>query len=355
MRGLFTKRSAAGMALLAVLACAPGASASITYNTPVGSNTEWDNNTNFPVSASAVFTMSAGFFTVTLTNFTGDTFYNSQNLSGITFNLDNGGPALTNVASSTVTNGSVAVVNPGGGSTTASGTPLAANTAVSTSNASVSWFLENLLTNGSFGQATTSGVNGSGNENVGQNAYVFATAGSSTYNGVNSIVGSGNALGQFDGINPVGSCPSNNCNSGNPIVGSYFGTAQATQQMIFHTVTFTITNASVTTNTNVSNVFFMFGPDGPDADDMVGGQLVSSVPEPASFVLGATGLFLILALRLWHSGFRFSAVSETPFQSALMVEAFAPASSESTSVSRMAKLSRFAARFKRGSSHDRTT
>jgi len=131
MRGLFTKRSAAGMALLAVLACAPGASASITYNTPVGSNTEWDNNTNFPVSASAVFTMSAGFFTVTLTNFTGDTFYNSQNLSGITFNLDNGGPALTNVASSTVTNGSVAVVNPGGGSTTASGTPLAANTAVS--------------------------------------------------------------------------------------------------------------------------------------------------------------------------------------------------------------------------------
>lgn len=280
------------------LALAPASLAStITYGTPSGSVTETDTNptpTDFPANATATFAFSTNTVTITLTNLESDTFFDSQNLSGIAFSL--GG--TTSVGNSTAaSNGTANVINPGGTGSTASAHPITENTTPTVGNNELSttspdWNLLQVGGSGSFNGVA-----------VATNTYIAGiSAAGPGWKGINSIVG----LGPFDGVNPLGSggCPNSDCNSGNPIVsptspdvGS--GYHQATQQMIYGSVTFTLDITGVTSSTTINGpVSFIFGPDGPDADDFITGQVVT--PEPSAFYLCGIGLATILLIRFWR-------------------------------------------------------
>jgi hypothetical protein len=272
------------------------ASASVTYYTPAGSVTETDNGTNFPVAASVTFTFGNGTVTITLTNLESNTFFDSQNLSGVSFDVFQGATPLTSGAS-TATATNVPVLNDGGA------TNIVKNTAITLGSNTINWTVANIGTNGSFGSGNATGSGGS--VNLGLDAFVLGISGSgSGWNGTNSIIGATNGSGVYTGT-PEGNsiCTvSFQCNSGNPIAGAFGSLAQATEEFVYNSLSVTFAITGVTPTSTVSNVNFIFGPDGPDADDFVAG----ATPEPVSFVLAGFGIVMIAALRLWQARFRFS-------------------------------------------------
>lgn len=312
------------------------------YGTPSGSVTETDNSTNFPVNATVNFVMGNGTITVTLSNLEGNTFFDSQNLSGIAFGLNGG--STTSFTGTAASGSSTDVINPGGTGSTASAHPITENTTPTTGNSELanitpSWALSNVGSGGTFDGQT-----------VGANEFVLAIAsGSGSWNGVNSIVGTG----PYNGINPVGQCPGagaggigGSCNSGDPIVtptspsvGS--GYTQALEEMIYGSVTFTLNITGVTTASTITGpVTFIFGPDGPDADDLVTGQF--ETPEPAAFYLCGAGLLTIVVLRFWRLRHRLAFAALQPFAGAIpetmIEESFEPQAGRSASRMRAAAL-----------------
>lgn len=317
--------------------------------------TETDNGTDFPIDATATFTFSNNQVIVTLTNTTGtwsNPFYDSQNLSGISFQIYNNGTLLsagcgssgysagasycTENSSISATNsagtGNAQVVNSGGvagsGAThpgISTVNPLGTSSVPNpVTNVAVSWGLFNIGTAGSFGSGTVAG--GSGNVAAGADAFVLAISGSSAWNGTNSIVSAPDGT-KYTNKNPVGTCPVSgspatpNCNSGQPIAGNYYqnGTLvnyQATEQMIYSTATFTFNITGVTANSYVNNVYFIFGPDGPDEDDWA-----ASSPEPSSYILGGTGILVIVFLRLWRNRARFATANPVSVEMAASMKA----------------------------------
>jgi len=333
------QQSGLGLLFVFALAWVPSARAnSINYD--ITGITEWDDDTDFPASATVDFMFTNNQIVVTITNTDGNTFFSSEAVSGISFTLFNGGTPVTDTAltSSVQTDtSSVSVVNPGGtgsaGGSTVSAHPLIENSTPTTTNGtlvlnqSLNWYLQNIGTAGSFGSATpaATGTGSNATIGIGTDAFILANAaGSSTYDGTNSIIGSGNASGQFTGTNnSPGPCPTGTtddmCNSGEPIVSptsNAVGSAyyQATQQFILDSATFTLSVPGVTSTTTVGTIFLILGPDGPDYDDFL------EAPEPSAYLLGAFGILFIALFRMWRNGtflslaqrLRTSAVSLDP-------------------------------------------
>lgn len=281
------RRQAVLLPILSVLALLPAKAGTIyTYTTPPGGITETDNGTDFPVNATITFTVNNGSLTVTLMNNEANPFFNAQNISALSFQLTNGSNLLNALSGSTTTAVGTPVVNDGGASN------IVQNTAVTPANASVTWYLENLGGSGAFGSGNTTGSGSS--VNLGSDAFILSAQSGGIMSSLDSIIGPTNGSGVYTGT-PEGTttCTVNfMCNSGNPIAAQFGSGSMYTQDMhefLYNSVTFTFSVPGLTTSYFPQNVVLGFGPDGPDADDLITLDL-QTTPEPVSLVLAAAGL-----------------------------------------------------------------
>lgn len=293
--------------LTVAFAAAPILSADMLFT---GSGvTETDNSVNFPVAGSALFSIVGDTLTMTITNTTSDPFFDSQNITALSFQVYNGSSYLTTSGSTTTTDSSTSLLNTGGSANISTGT--ASNGAVTPTTGSVSWQVSNLstLTGHSLGAGNETG--GMNNVDLGTNAFVVYDAtsqtnmislgGPTTFAAVNSIVGAPNGSGAYDGLpgNCDGGTGPNECNSGSPLVTKVNGLTVDQSKMIDQSVTFSFTITGLTSADTIQNVWLAYGPDGPDEDDWLSLSTEVTTPEPVSMLLCGAGLAALAARKYW--------------------------------------------------------
>lgn len=217
----------------------------VTYMTPGGATTSGG-----AVSATASFVTTQNSLQVTLTNQQSSPTDIAQLISGLSFTVANG--SLSNVTSDSLT-AAVSLVS------------IAKNNA-----------------------ATSAGT--------GQAGYVFSTANGATTGTFDVLPGSG--AGPAHLIIGMGPYPAANGSIAgskphNPFIGSLNGNG---------TATFTLTGASITSNTVITSARFAFGT--TEGSDLITGVPTTppavATPEPSTWVLAAAGLGFLGCGRLRH-------------------------------------------------------
>jgi MYXO-CTERM domain-containing protein len=231
---------AAALALFFLTAGSP-AQASYLYVTPNGSTTGGGS-----VSAQASITVNNGSFTVVLTDLLANPTADSQEISGIKFTVSG---ALGSGSLATVNSGNISTISSGGSYTSGVADPLTRWTATGTTGSSPSIDLN-------------------------------------TYSGgsPNRLIIGPDSKGSF---NPAGGGLYSNAN--NSITGNH-------QPSILGSATFTVTDSGITTSSIVTAVTFEFGTS--QGSNQVAGQLVPSVPEPASIISAGMGLLGVVGVAL---------------------------------------------------------
>ena len=271
---------------LAFALCLSSAKASITFNSTVGFLTD-SNASGAPASASADFSINgSGQLVMVLSNTIVNPWQDSQNVGGISFQINNFGSASFRV-------GTLASIS----GDSISSTPL--NTDITGLVTIGGASLVNTPWTVTSGTSMNHGANFTSYDAVGQNSIV----------GIPTTVGGKPeyTLGTCISQKADGSCGSSNV----------FGKNSGDNPMIFETATFVFNLSGVaagaladlsgctTGQTCISNVQFGFGPDGPDSDDVTAGLLCadcggggqSEVPEPSAWSLMGAGLLAVLLLR----------------------------------------------------------
>jgi hypothetical protein len=266
--------------------------------------TETDNSANMPVAGMVSFDISAGQLTITITNTTSDPFFDSQNITAVSFQLSDS--SLTG-PSGTVTDTGASVVNKSGDTSSFIDSSINSGVVTPTTD-NITWQVSNLATLAMNKLGAGNRTGGGNNVALGNTAFVVYAYGSQTNNindgggttfaALHSIVGAPNGSGKYDTSTCSGTAP-NPCNTGSPLVapiGNY--TTVDTSEFANQTLTFVISIPGLTTSDTVQTVYLGYGPDGPDKDDWLATSMVLS-PEPQSLMLAFAGLALLglMALR----------------------------------------------------------